>query len=863
MKRKIHANLSLGILSLRLKQFLVSVGLLVMVTSINLQAQEPVSIFTIDKRQIVIAHEGQKLSVSLDCPLFILGNQTIGGYSPLRRFGNIEKSAKEPFHVSYAPVNLQGGGQMEIQLFIQWFPREKLLRKWAKYSLSGIDRPVLLKEIILDRLEANDSSINLPTLPGQSYPVFLDGFFAGIEYPVSSMRKESGQIVIAHQPGLKMQAGKWYESRKAVYGVVPKGHEKEAFFSYIAANRPGNNEIHINYNSWWSAPVPYSEKEILELMKTFEEKMFLPYGVSFHTFCIDMGWSDPKSIWGIDTLLFPKRFANIREAAKKMNTNLGLWISPSNMYAPKSLDSDWAEQHGYETFVIDSTKKSGRLCCLAGEHYLSGFRKQLVDMVKNYEIKQLKFDGFIFTTNPALLCNELDHGHEPGYLSIEPTAEALIETCRQIHEVSPDTWIETTCMGGDPSPWWLFYANSVIGTFGSDYPEGRIPCPVYRESYTTSRDYFNIQGATYGMAPVSAQEVLGVAHQTMEPFSNDAVTAIMRGNLFLPLYINPVFMDGNRWKMMADMITWAKNNASVIQYTKVLLPESWQNGKVPRFKQDPSSMPREPYGYAHCTDDRALVELRNPWIKKCEYLLKIDRSMGFPENVKKLSIVSIYPEVRIYAKELKYGDMINIPLAPYETLVLSVSDHELLEGLPNATDLFQGFGRVEINKIEKTVISPAEKNNPTEKNSVTQRQGTISAVRFSMEGSVELASSQADLLVLIEGDNIPLKQEGTININGNSMPFVTTENSRILPRWKASKKFWVFLKTPLTKGENSISLQLDLPETPLVVSVWAWAKKPGNTALESYPNALPQPENISIGSVNLVEPFNTETVYRK
>ena len=160
-------------------------------------------------------------------------------------------------------------------------------------------------------------------------------------------------------------------------------------------------------------------------------------------------------------------------------------------------------------------------------------------MVSKYKIKQLKFDGFIFTPTPALLCNESDHGHEPGYLSIEPTAEALIETCRQIHTVSPDTWIETTCMGGDPSPWWLFYVNSVIGTFGGDYPEGRIPCPVYRESYTSSRDYFNIQGATYGLAPIFSQEMLGVAHQTMEPFLNDAVTAIMRGNSFLPLYIKP------------------------------------------------------------------------------------------------------------------------------------------------------------------------------------------------------------------------------------------------------------------------------------------------------------------------------------
>lgn len=823
---------------------------LMFVLSISLQAKETAPVFTVDKHRVIIANQGQKLVVSLDCPSFIFENQMVGGYSLVTKSGNIKISEKEPFRVSYSPVHLQGGGQMEIQLLVQWSPTEKILHKWVQYRLTNAE-PVLLKEIIIDRLETKDSSITLPTVPGQSYPVFMDGFFAGIEFPVSSMRKESGQIVLAHQPGLRLQANKWYKSRKAIYGVTPKGHEKEAFLSYISANRPGNNEIHVNYNSWWSAPVPYSEKEILELMKTFEEKMYIPYGVSFNTFCIDLGWSDPKSIWNIDTLMFPQKFRSIQEAAKRMNTNLGLWISPSNMYSPKSLDSDWAEQHGYETFVIDSTKKSGRLCCLAGEHYLLGFKKQLIDMVTKYEIKHLKFDGFIFTTNPALLCNEADHGHEPGYLSIEPTAEALIGTCRQIHDVSPDTWIETTCMGGDPSPWWLFYVNSVIGTFGSDYPEGRIPCPVYRESYTSARDYFNMQGATYGMAPISSQEVLGVAHQTMEPFSNDAVTAIMRGNMFLPLYINPVFMDGERWKMIADIISWAKNNASVIQNTKVLLPESWQNGLVPKFKTDASEMPREPYGYAHCTDDRALVELRNPWVKNSEYLLKIDRSTGFNEDVKSLDVVSLYPELRIYARSLKYGDIVTIPLAPYETLVLSVSDHESLAGFPNATDLLHGFGRVAIDRIEKNVVSGA----------VLQKEDSTSFVRFTMDGSVDVTSSEADLLVLVEGGNIPLKQKGAITVNGKQMPFITTENRRILPRWKASKKYWVFLKAPLTKGNNTISFTLDLYDPSQKVSVWAWAKKSGSTALESYSNALPQPEEISIESVNLVESFKTETVF--
>jgi hypothetical protein len=57
---------------------------------------------------------------------------------------------------------------------------------------------------------------------------------------------------------------------------------------------------------------------------------------------------------------------------------------------------------------------------------------------------------------------------------------------------------------------------------------------VFRESYTSARDFYNTQRATYLMALISAQEVPGIIHQTTEPFDNDAGTTIMRGHIFLP-----------------------------------------------------------------------------------------------------------------------------------------------------------------------------------------------------------------------------------------------------------------------------------------------------------------------------------------
>lgn len=91
----------------------------------------------------------------------------------MEKYDNIPRSVKEPFRVSYAPVDLKGGGQLDIQLFVQWFPEGKLLRKWVRYRFSGTAGSILLKEIISDRLATRDALVSLPSEPGQSYRVFL------------------------------------------------------------------------------------------------------------------------------------------------------------------------------------------------------------------------------------------------------------------------------------------------------------------------------------------------------------------------------------------------------------------------------------------------------------------------------------------------------------------------------------------------------------------------------------------------------------------------------------------------------------------------------------------------------------------
>ena len=169
----------------------------------------------------------------------------------------------------------------------------------------------------------------------------------------------------------------------------------------------------------------------------------------------------------------------------------------------------------------------------------------------------------------------------------EATVEGAVAAFEAVRKAVPEVWLECT-FDANASPWWLFYLNSVIGGYGDDSPYGRVPCPVYRESYTTARDYYNLQAADRLNSPIAAQEILGVIHQSNEPFLNDAVMTILRGHAFLPLYVNPKYMDEPRWRMLADILRWARNNEeTLVQHpTKPLRPKAWLKEGTPWFSHD-------------------------------------------------------------------------------------------------------------------------------------------------------------------------------------------------------------------------------------------------------------------------------------
>ncbi len=794
---------------------------------------------------IALRHPGGALNVSILAPTVMLeGYASLGGVPPENIEGTL--SSGQPVVVSYPPLPLADGASLEVKAFFQWHSQESLLRKWAQLKVHG-NSPCRVNEVVLENLPLEGRAVRLDATPPQSYPAMLPGFFAGIEFPVATTRVEGDNLLLAHAPGVTLEEGALYTTRTAVYALAPAGRESQTFKDYIARNRPTPTGLHVNYNSWWTSSVPFTEAEILGIMKSFDDRLTRPHGVALDTFTIDLGWSDDQTLWDISRERFPEGFTNIQQATERMDSHLGLWISPSSMY-PGALDTEWAKENGYETVVIQGYSGALRIGCLGGTRYATAFRERLVDFITRYGLRHVKLDGYTLT------CEETGHGHAPGALSSEAIAEGGIAAFDAMHAASPDVWLEATCFGWNPSPWWLFHVNSVIGTYGDDAPHGRVPAPVYRESYTTARDFFNLQGAAHLNIPSVAQEVLGIIHQTGDDFVNDAVDVILRGHAFLTMYVNPKFMDDRRWRALAGCIDWARNNPVLFQHSEPILPASWQDGKAPLFIND-ATMPREPYGYVHWNGTQGLVGLRNPWIAPATIAVKLGGHDGLANAPHGLSAVSLYPEVRVYGTDLAQGDILNVPLAPYETVVLSVASGQRLEGLPNALEAI-GSGIQATPRKSNAIRVVYEHEGETMGPDWTARVTPGGeAIVSDLEAELVVEAPRTRLLILLEGSATPSWPSHLVcTLDDNDLPLRRASSNA---GWSASvippdSERWQFIEGDISEGTHRLSLNMASRTDCTRVSVWLHATRAGGTGTD-YPNALPAPEIVSLHAVTLFE----------
>ena len=307
-----------------------------------------------------------------------------------------------------------------------------------------------------------------------------------------------------------------------------------------------------------------------------------------------------------------------------MGSSLGLWISPTACYHD-ALNPDWARTN-LETFQPARRGRAGsQMCCLGGPRYATAFRTRLVDLVQRYGIRHVKLDGYCLECPesgpwPCARGTVGGGGGGGGHRGVRGGAQSAAGGLAGIH-----------LLRLEPEP-----VVAVLRELGYRDVRRRRPARA-RAGTGLSRELHDRPGLLQlARCGADAGADRGAGGVGGDPPDTRAVHErcrdhCLRGHAFLPLYVNPAYMDEGRWKALAQFLRWSRQNAPLLEETTPILPAAWRDGKVPHFSKD-ETMPREPYGYAHWKKGRGSVALRNPWIAPQTMTLRLDkarRDLGF------------------------------------------------------------------------------------------------------------------------------------------------------------------------------------------------------------------------------------------
>ena len=250
---------------------------------------------------------------------------------------------------------------------------------------------------------------------------------------------------------------------------------------------------------------------------------------------------------------------------------------------------------------------------------------------------------------------------------------------------------------------------------------------------------------------------------------------------------------------------------------------------------------------------------RNPWVARQAYNLTLDECLGFTAGSEGFSIISLYPEPRVYGERFKYGDVCQIPLAPYETIVLQINCSQESHGLPSVGSAIGTQLAVDRADCRLQRFSFQDTGETLGPNWTSLLGTATSAVQVTLDAEVTLAAPCGDLLILCEGAKSLAQSVGQLNVNGTRVQAESIVSdagwsATLLPR----HEHWTFSRVPLQEGKNQITGQLYAASDCSTISVWVWARKPGADFVGS--DRLPSPETVSVDGVVLLAPTSVDSL---
>jgi hypothetical protein len=493
-------------------------------------------------------------------------------------------------------------------------------------------------------------------LPCASQPIYCDTLWAGVEFVAAFNEYGTGGFVLRSRPGGPRIGPQWLALNSTVIGCSGPNQVREAFLRYIEDVRLGPPRLVACYNTWWT----YYAKDIggesyKALVRGLKEKLRDRHGLFFDIVVTDEGWADKYSIWQIDRKKLPRGFDEIRAVVEETGAKLGLWISPSAVY-PNSTDCDWAKSQGYTAVEYDYRPPARHPgLSLADPKYRSEMIHALQQLIRENNLGHVKYDGLIARESRP------HHDLLAGDDSVEPLARHSFELIAASKQANPSLVSEPTYLNSHSnyiSPWIIRHADFVWANAGGDCPKGiGIPAPDYRESHTTSREYFIFSSLDEVWLPQNAVQHFDIVHCDDDPgFANHAAMAYGRGRFFVSTYVNPKYLSDDDWRICAGLLGWARKNQAILRNTHIT---------TSRVELG------EPYVYSHWLGTRGILVVRNPSNDTVNFTLDLGRERA-PRELRDAVCYVQYPYRRGVAAGLSADSTVALVLAPWELLFLEI-----------------------------------------------------------------------------------------------------------------------------------------------------------------------------------------------
>jgi len=566
---------------------------------------------------------------------------------------------------------------LQAQIIYTASPEHPWLYKQIRFTNTGT-KPFLLRTVELEHLKIKNEKItyavdaNFPKLGDWGQPVYTESLWFGVEFVATrSSLTADGFVFLRHHPGIELESGQSYLTKKAIMGAATVNKVKNAFMDYVATLPPLQKAPQMNlYWNGFRVITPPDRLSKGLAMIDYARKLKEETGFVLDAWTYDAGFN----MYRPDALFKPNEeglWDKTYEKLKALGIPLGFWCSFSPDYDTST--HEWGKTQGYEL-------QHEHCYCLAGPNYFAAIKKRLEDIVGKYQMGSINFDGMNW--GQGFGCNKAGHGHltgmgtEAGIYSLERVIENKMKIFHSLRQINPNIILDLFVCSEWASPWWLMEVDGVHTVMGDTLAAG-IPSPWLRDELITVRDIqvFNEHRKVGRQFPLWAEDLYGtqvrkdhlidgvtvIGESMSERWEDEYVMALPgRGaitNSIMCSDLEVIDKTKSGLKFLGDVANWTKVNARIYRDFHLI-------GGEPRA--------HEPYGYSHCDGNgRVLVALRNPYIIAKDFPLVIDASLGLKQTTNIFYVNVVYPYRKTYAP-VNFSATINIPLQDYQVMLLEV-----------------------------------------------------------------------------------------------------------------------------------------------------------------------------------------------